>query len=102
MSTVARAQGSNHFSAPQRIAGYTSGVRTAVSIPDDVFAAVERLARQTKKSRSQLISDAIREYVARHGQDATEIMDRISAELGQPVDEFVSEAARQTLGRSEW
>jgi metal-responsive CopG/Arc/MetJ family transcriptional regulator len=41
-------------------------MKTAISIPDDVFAGAERLAKRTKKSRSQLFSDAVREYLARH------------------------------------
>jgi metal-responsive CopG/Arc/MetJ family transcriptional regulator len=78
-------------------------MKTAVSIPDDVFEGAERLARRTRKSRSQLFSDAVREYVARHAQEEiTEAMDMVCAELGQPTDEFVSSAARRTLARSEW
>jgi metal-responsive CopG/Arc/MetJ family transcriptional regulator len=78
-------------------------MKTAISIPDEVFARAERLARRTKKSRSQLFSDAVREYVARHApDDITEAMDRVSAELGEPTDRFVSEAARRVLERSEW
>ncbi len=49
-----------------RLVGYTKSMKTAISIPDDVFKVAERLARRTKKSRSQLFSDAVREYVARH------------------------------------
>ena len=78
-------------------------MKTAVSIPDDVFEGAERLARRTKKSRSKLFSDAIREYVARHApEEVTEAMDRVCAEVGQPADDFVSLAGRQTLERSEW
>jgi metal-responsive CopG/Arc/MetJ family transcriptional regulator len=66
-------------------------MKTAVSIPADVLAAVECPARRTKRSRSNLLRDAIREYVARHGQEnITEATDRVCAELGQPADEFVS------------
>ena len=36
-------------------------MKTAVSIPDDVFESAERLARRTKKSRSRLFSDALRD-----------------------------------------
>jgi metal-responsive CopG/Arc/MetJ family transcriptional regulator len=39
-------------------------MKAAISIPDEVFKGAERLARRTKKSRSQLFSDADREYVA--------------------------------------
>jgi metal-responsive CopG/Arc/MetJ family transcriptional regulator len=78
-------------------------MKTAVSIPDDVFESAEAFARRTKKSRSQLFSDAVREYIARHGQEEiTEAMNRVCAELGQPEDAFVSAASRRTLERSEW
>jgi len=78
-------------------------MKTAISIPDDVFEDAERFARRTKKSRSQLFSDAVREYVARHGQEEiTEAMDKVCAELGQPADEFIAAASRRTLERSEW
>lgn len=78
-------------------------MKTAVSIPDEVFQGAERLARRTKKSRSQLFSDAVREYIARHApDDVTEAMDRVCAQIGQPRDGFVSSASRRILERSEW
>jgi metal-responsive CopG/Arc/MetJ family transcriptional regulator len=78
-------------------------MKTAISIPDDVFESAERLARQTKKSRSKLFSDVVKEYVARHAtEDVTEGMDRVCAELGHSKDRFVSSAARRALERSEW
>jgi metal-responsive CopG/Arc/MetJ family transcriptional regulator len=61
-------------------------MKTAISIPDDVFAEAERLARRLKKSRSELYSRAIREYIAReyiarHGSEhVTETLDRLFAE----------------------
>jgi predicted transcriptional regulator len=45
--------------------GYTSGMKTAVSIPDEVYAETERLARHLNKSRSEVYSLALAEYVAR-------------------------------------
>jgi metal-responsive CopG/Arc/MetJ family transcriptional regulator len=78
-------------------------MKTAVSIPDDVFEGAERLARRTKKSRSRLFSDAVKEYVARHApEDVTDAMDGVCAELGNSKDEFVSSAALRVLERSEW
>jgi len=78
-------------------------MKTAVSIPDDVFEDAERLARRAKKSRSQLFSDALREYVARHApEEVTEAMDRVVAEVGDTVDEFAGAAARRVLDRTEW
>ena len=78
-------------------------MKTAVSIPDDVFAGAERMAKRTKKSRSQLFSDAIREYLARHAaEEVTEAMDRVCAGLERSPDEFTSAAARRILEKTEW
>ena len=78
-------------------------MKTAVSIPDEVFEGAERLARRTKKSRSRLFSDALKEYLARHSPDeVTEAMNKALAEIGEPQDPFVSSAARRVLERSEW
>ena len=78
-------------------------MKTAVSIPDDVFEGAERLARRTKKSRSQLFSDAIREYVARHSDyEVTEAMNRVCAEASDTKDRFVTAAAKRILQRVEW
>jgi len=78
-------------------------MKTAVSIPDEVFEKVERLARRTRKSRSQLFSDALREYLARHAPDEiTAAINEVCASLGDEVDPFVARAARRTLERSEW
>lgn len=83
--------------------GYTPGMKTAVSIPDDVFEKAERLARRMKKSRSELFSRALAEYVARHAPDhVTEAMNQVCAEIGSEPDPFRSVAARRTLERVEW
>lgn len=83
--------------------GYTFGMKTAVSIPDDVFEGVERLARRTKRSRSRLFSDALKEYLARHSpEEVTEAMNKACAEIGSMEDPFVSSASRRVLERVEW
>src|SRR4029077_1099749 len=83
--------------------GYTLGMKTAVSIPNDLFEGAERLARRTRRSRSRLFSDALREYLARHAPDkVTESMDQAIMEVGEGKDEFVSSVARRRLERTEW
>ncbi len=78
-------------------------MKTAVSIPDEVFERAERLARRTKRSRSQLFSDALAEYVAQHApEEVTEAMDAALDKLDHQRDDFVSFAARRSLARSEW
>jgi metal-responsive CopG/Arc/MetJ family transcriptional regulator len=78
-------------------------MKTAISIPDDLFEGAERLARRTKKSRSRLFRDALKEYLARHTPDqVTEAMNNALAEIGAPKDEFVSSASQRILEQSEW
>lgn len=78
-------------------------MKIAVSVPDDVFEEAERLARRMKRSRSEVYSRALTEYVARHAPDrVTEAMDRVLAEIGEPADEFVRAASHRVLKRSDW
>lgn len=80
-------------------------MKTAVSVPDDVFEIAERFARSQGRSRSEVYSSALREYVARHAPDeVTESLDRVVTELGLDGgrDPFVAAAATRTLDASEW
>jgi predicted transcriptional regulator len=78
-------------------------MKTAISIPDDLFDDAERLARALKKSRSRLYGDAVREYVARHSADqVTEALDRVCTDAAGSEGDFAAAAARRTLERSDW
>jgi predicted transcriptional regulator len=83
--------------------GYTPGMKTAVSVPDDVFDGAERLAHREGRSRSEVYSAALREYVARHDPDAVaEALDRVVAEIGEDTDLFVTAASQRALEATEW
>ena len=78
-------------------------MKTAVSVPDDVFDRAEALARREKRSRSEVYSAALREYVARHApDDVTEALDRVVAEAGEVDDSFIRVAAERVLRATEW
>ena len=78
-------------------------MKIAVSIPDDVFQEAEQIARRTKRSRSEVYSRALAEYVARHAPDrVTEAMDRALMELGEPTDHVVQAVSHRVLKRSDW
>ncbi|MEA2570986.1 MAG: hypothetical protein QOI24_2987 [Acidobacteriota bacterium] len=78
-------------------------MKTAVSIPDEVFEKVERLARREKRSRSEVFSAALKEYVARHAPDeVTEAINRACDEIGDQTDEFTVAASRRILESTEW
>lgn len=78
-------------------------MKTAISLPDDLFEQAEQLARRLKKSRSELYREALAEYVARHDPDAvTAAMDAVADAVDTRPDDFSRAAARQVLDRSEW
>lgn len=83
--------------------GYTAGMKTAVSVPDEVFDGAERLARREGRSRSEVYSAALREYVARHDpDDVVDALDRVVDEVGPGIDPFVAAAGRRTLTEVDW
>ncbi len=78
-------------------------MKTAVSIPDDLFQRADELAGRLGKSRSQLYREALTDYVARRDPRAvTAALDELADELSRDHAEFRDEAARRLLERSEW
>jgi predicted transcriptional regulator len=78
-------------------------MKTAISLPKDVFEKVERLALKARKSRSQIYCEALREYVARHSpDDVTDALNRAMEQIGQTEDKFVTLASERALARVEW
>ena len=77
--------------------GYTVAVKTAISLPDDLFHALEDRARQLRVTRSGLIATAAREYLARQSpaNDATEAWNRALAKAGQPGNDAAAVAFRR-------
>ena len=77
-------------------------MKTAVSIPDDVFDDADRLARRLGHSRSQLYSRALREFVARYEPaSVTAALDAVVAE-DSTTDAFLARAGRRAIARSDW
>ena len=79
-------------------------MKTAVSLPDEVYRGAERLAKRTRRSRSQLYAEALAEYLARHAPDeVTEDMNAVIDQLGTAAgDPFVAVSARRILQSTDW
>jgi metal-responsive CopG/Arc/MetJ family transcriptional regulator len=78
-------------------------MRTAISIPDDIFVEAEQLTRRLNVSRSRLYTDALKEYLARHDGDAvTEAMNRVCDAAGEAMDPAAVAVGRRLLTRVEW
>lgn len=78
-------------------------MKTAISIPDELFSRAEDLARKSGKSRSQIYQEALSEYLLRRDPRAiTQAMDEALAGMGSTSEPWSVEAGRQALERSEW
>lgn len=78
-------------------------MKTAVSIPDDLFRRADQLAQRLGKSRSQVYREALAEYLwRREPRSVTGAIDELVDELGPSADAWLAEAGRRALERSEW
>ena len=76
-------------------------MKTAISIPDDIFRKAERMAKQRKVSRSQLYTAAlVRLLDAEPQDDITRAYD--SAFDDATRDPLIDAAARRALEGVEW
>ena len=76
--------------------GYTVCVKTAISIPDELFRELEACSRRLHVSRSRLFATAAREYLARHGSgtNATDAWNAAIVAAGQPGEDPAALAVR--------
>ena len=64
---------------------------------------MRRTSGRLGKSRRKLYRGALADYVARREPDAETIaLDKVDADVGANVDDWIAEAARRTLERSDW
>ena len=78
-------------------------MKVAVSIPDDVFAEAEALAKRLKASRSEIYSRALGEFIGHHAPErVTDLMNEVVNEAGGEPDTFSVAAARRVMKKTEW
>ena len=85
------------------IPGYTPDVKTAVSIPDDLFEAADRLARRRRMSRSSLYAEALQLLLVAHtgDDDVTAQLDAVYADADSTLDPAIAAAQAEEL-RESW
>ncbi len=80
-------------------------MKTAISIPDDVFEAAEQLARRLGTSRSELYTAAIRTYLEHHrGAGVTERLNAVygpEPELSE-LDPVLRALQSRSVPKDEW
>jgi metal-responsive CopG/Arc/MetJ family transcriptional regulator len=78
-------------------------MKVAVSIPDPIFRAAERVARRTRMPRSQLYAHALEAYVReRSGEDITERLNDVYARTSPKLDPATEALSLEILRREKW
>jgi hypothetical protein len=71
-------------------------MKTAISVPDRIFAKAELLAKRLKTSRSELYRRALEESIARHGPDeVTEALNKVADRVDTRVDPAFRSSSRK-------
>lgn len=78
-------------------------MKTAISIPDNVFESAERLASRLGKSRSQLYTQALSNYLVKHHNDnLTQKLNEIYESEDSGLDRGLHLMQLDSLPRDEW
>ena len=80
-------------------------MKTAVSIPDEVFEAAEQAAKKLGVSRSELYSNAVREFIERYRREyVTEKLNEVYAEheSSSELDRGLAALQTQSLEKEDW
>lgn len=79
------------------------GMKTAISLPDDLFRAGDALAKRMKVTRSELYARALAEYLAKHRADqVTQRLNAVYATEASALDPGLAQLQARALPRDEW
>ena len=78
-------------------------MKTAISVPDEVFSRAEVFARQRKITRSALFTVAVAEYVQHHrAEDVTRKLNEVYAKEDSSLDAVMERLQALSLPKEEW
>jgi hypothetical protein len=78
-------------------------MKTAVSVPDEIFRTAEATARRLRVSRSQLYATAISEFLERQQANTiTERLNQVYSRHPAKVDPALHRAQLKSLEKESW
>ncbi|HEY2115505.1 MAG TPA: hypothetical protein VGJ51_10460 [Candidatus Angelobacter sp.] len=78
-------------------------MKTAISLPEDLFRLAEAAARKLKMSRSQLYATALAEYLERRkASNITDRLNRIYSRENSELDPALQSAQLRSPEREDW
>lgn len=78
-------------------------MRTAISVPDPLFKAADKLARRLKLSRSGLYAIAVERFLQQHDDTAiTARLDEVLANESSTLDPDLQSIQARSIRRESW
>jgi metal-responsive CopG/Arc/MetJ family transcriptional regulator len=78
-------------------------MKTAISIPDDVFQSAEQLAKKSKMSRSTLYTKAGADYVQKHRQRGiTEVLNEVYGKAPSGMGPLLAKLQQISIFKEDW
>lgn len=77
-------------------------MKTAISVPNEVFELSERLAKKLKVSRSQIFAMGVKKLGEEYDDDITARINKVCEETDTSLDPFWKKLQSQALPKDEW
>ena len=78
-------------------------MKTAISIPDEIYHSADQLAKRLGVSRSELYSKAVLNYINAHKNEAvTKALDQIYAKEKSEIDPVINVMQLKSLPKEAW
>ncbi|MCP4624961.1 MAG: ribbon-helix-helix protein, CopG family [bacterium] len=78
-------------------------MKTAISLPDEIFHSADQLAKRLGMSRSELYAKAISIYISTHKNEAvTKALNKIHAKEKSEIDSAINMMQLKSLPKEEW
>lgn len=77
-------------------------MKTAISVPNDVFELSERLAKKLKVSRSKIFAMGVKKLAEEHDDEVTARLNEVYSKEDSSVDPVLFKMALMSLPREEW
>lgn len=78
-------------------------MKTAISIPDSIFKAAEKMAQRLGLSRSELYAKAVSEFLQKHrNEGVTQELDKIYSKESSQLDPAFQAIQSVSIEKDEW
>ncbi len=83
--------------------GYTANMKTAISIPDNLFREVDQYAKSHGYSRSQLFAKAVAQYLEVHPSDRiTKQLNAVYSAKPAALNATLASMQSSSIAKEEW